>query len=562
MDNLKYYEAFEKSLIKLHNLGNTISYDISDAVSELCAILNIGCIKTAYYDRENANHLTTCTNTVLYGSEYPDNRTPLEKRYETITGNTVIYYFYHSDEDIPWSAEEKEKLQIFSDILYDYNSRTKAFDTAAMLTFYDFDIKVHNLKYFYRFVNETVHKGKIGTFSAVRFNMKQFTVINQRVGRPNGTKLLAKFIGMIESSLTEEEVICRIGGDNFVMLVKKEHLLPILDRLMGTDICMPELGSEPIRLAASVGVFDIPPEYTVIFHGEIMDSVSTAMAIAKSNFKPEIVYFNQKLLEVRKKQNFISASFDQAIENGEFVVYYQPKVDLQNDFRMAGGEALCRWIKNGEFYSSPGEFIPIFERGYDICTLDFYMLETVCRDLRRWLDLGFDIVNISVNFSRRHLADDNLVKRINDIVDRYRIPHEYIEIELTETTTDVEFKAMKGLIDGLSKAGFSTSVDDFGAGYSSLNLIKNLPWNVLKLDKSLLPERGAENVWQDRIFFKCVVSMAKEMCLECIAEGVETMEQVNILKENNCHLAQGFFFDRALPADEFEKRLRNPIYIR
>lgn len=149
----------------------------------------------------------------------------------------------------------------------------------------------------------------------------------------------------------------------------------------------------------------------------------------------------------------------------------------------------------------------------------------------------------------------DLLKHIVEIVDRNNVPHQYIEIELTETTTDVEFKDLKRTIGGLQKTGISTSVDDFGVGYSSLNLIKEIPWDVLKLDKSLLPTDEDENKVQKAVMFKYIVAMAQEMGLECISEGVETKEQVQLLAENNCNLAQGFYFDRPLPVAEFEKRL-------
>ena len=149
----------------------------------------------------------------------------------------------------------------------------------------------------------------------------------------------------------------------------------------------------------------------------------------------------------------------------------------------------------------------------------------------------------------------DLLKHIVEIVDRNNVPHQYIEIELTETTTDVEFKDLKRTIGGLQKTGISTSVDDFGVGYSSLNLIKEIPWDVLKLDKSLLPTDEDENKVQKAVMFKYIVAMAQEMGLECISEGVETKEQVQLLAENNCNLAQGFYSDRPLPVAEFEKRL-------
>ena len=183
------------------------------------------------------------------------------------------------------------------------------------------------------------------------------------------------------------------------------------------------------------------------------------------------------------------------------------------------------------------------------------MLDHVCRSIRRWLDEGRRVVRVSVNLSRKHMMDIDLLKHIIDIIDNNNVPHKYIEVELTETTTDVEFRDLKRVVSGLQRAGVSTSVDDFGMGYSSLNLIKEVPWNVLKIDRSFLPVEDDDDSSTRSVMFKYVVAMAKELGLECIAEGVETKSQVDVLKDNNCELAQGFFFDKPLPEKEFERRL-------
>ncbi len=158
------------------------------------------------------------------------------------------------------------------------------------------------------------------------------------------------------------------------------------------------------------------------------------------------------------------------------------------------------------------------------------------------------------------MIDVDLLQHILEIINRHNVPHEFIEIELTETTTDVEFRDLKRIVSGLQQEGIYTSVDDFGMGYSSLNLIRDIPWNVLKIDRSFLPLDG-ENADSTRsVMFKSVVSMAKELGLECIAEGVETKKQVEVMLDNDCLIAQGFFFDKPLPLEEFEKRLSHKNY--
>ncbi len=244
--------------------------------------------------------------------------------------------------------------------------------------------------------------------------------------------------------------------------------------------------------------------------------------------------------------------FPEAIKNEEFQVFYQPKISLKN-YRLEGAEALCRWKHGGEMIA-PFRFIPALEAGQEICTLDFYMLEHVCQDIKRWLDEGKRVVRVSVNLSRRHFGNENLLKDIIGIINKYDFPKKYIEIELTETSTDVDFKELKEVVTGLVDAGIRTSIDDFGMGYSSLNLLRELPWDTLKIDRSLLPVTKDENS-KIAVIMEHVIAMAHTLGIECIAEGVETIDQINILKTKSCFLAQGFYFDRPLEKQEFERRM-------
>ena len=175
-------------------------------------------------------------------------------------------------------------------------------------------------------------------------------------------------------------------------------------------------------------------------------------------------------------------------------------------------------------------------------------------DKRRWLNEGKPVVKVSVNLSRCHLNEANLLERIIKIIDKHKVPHHYIEIELTETTTEVDYDVLKNLLTGLQLEGISTSVDDFGVGYSSLNLITQFPWNVLKIDKSFLPNEVDGNSNRNAMI-KHIISIAKNFGIDCIVEGVETIEHIKLLKENKCFLAQGYYFDPPLKREVFEERL-------
>ena len=284
-----------------------------------------------------------------------------------------------------------------------------------------------------------------------------------------------------------------------------------------------------------------------------MDKIATTSRVAKLNPSDNIVFFDGKAEEGRERLANFRKLLPLGLEKGEFKVYYQPKSDIQSE-EIIGAEALCRWEHEGAVIM-PADFIPILEQSTDICKLDFYMLEHVCQDIRRRLDEGKPVVRVSVNFSHKNMMDADLSEHITDVVDRYRVPHDLIEIEFTESTTDIEFKEIKRVVSELQQDGICTSVDDFGLGQSSLNLIREIPWNVLKIDRSLIP-LDADNPHSTRsVMFKYIVAMAKELGLECIAEGVETEKQVNMLRDNSCSLAQGYYFGKPLPTEEFEKEL-------
>lgn len=553
----EYMRAVERFIKKTMSLQEATPDIITDLIEELCIILRIGKVEMLAYDNEASEYLDLYTYHCYYDCGNVCESVLISKRIVTSDDTIVVYKIYMKADGEEWSDAESEKVHVFIALFSMLNGKLRLERLTQHLTYYDVELDMYNLNQFMKNVRLLCRNERIDSFAAVRFNLKRFSIVNQQLGRENGTRVMKQFISCIDEILTEEyEVVCRMGGDNFVVLIKQEKLDKLLEILSGTGIVYDEARNERICISATVGVYVIPDLDSFVLHSDVIDRVSMAFNLAKaSSNKQDVVFFNDDILSKRKKDNDISASFPKALEEREFLVFYQPKVAIDG-LKIAGAEALCRWIHNGKFVL-PGEFIPVLEQGRDICKLDFYMLDAVCRDIRKWLDSGKKVVRISVNLSRRHLSDMDLLKHILEIIDRHNIPHKYIEIELTETTTDVEFKDLKRTISGLQKHGISTSVDDFGIGYSSLNLIKEIPWDVLKLDKSLLPTTDDENPEQKALLFKYIIAMAQEMGLECISEGVETIEQVKLLADNKCNLAQGFFFDRPLPIEEFETRLDN-----
>lgn len=245
-----------------------------------------------------------------------------------------------------------------------------------------------------------------------------------------------------------------------------------------------------------------------------------------------------------------------AIQNNEFVVYFQPKVSI-SDMKIAGAEALVRWNCDGQILP-PVKFIPFCERTGLVIDVDFYVLEETCKRMRAWMNAGIELVRVSVNFSKYHFNEPGVAERIFEVVKRYGIPTEYLEVEFTETAYLDKEELLENTVEKLKSYGIKSSIDDFGSGYSSLNLLQNMDFEVVKLDKSLLG-KGVENGKAKKVI-SSIIHMAKELEMEVLAEGVETPEEYNLLKELKCDIVQGFLFDKPLPSDEFERRLRGKYY--
>lgn len=550
-----YLIAFEKFLNIMRTMPDTITPDVSAAVDDLCDILRIGKIEVSFYDNITAELLDKDETTCYYDCGNYDESKFISQRNITTEINVAVYTAWLRNGAEEWSEDERKKILLILNMIFVFNGRSRAVKVAERLTFFDQDLNIHNMKFFLRFFNQLCEESRISGYAVVYFNLRRFSIVNRQVGRRNATIVMQKFVDILKDMLDENEIICRIGSDNFSMVLKQEKLDNIIRLLKGTNI---PIDNNNVFISASAGIYVIPDDENLPASTDVMDRVSLALHTARRSGRKNIVFFDEELSEFNKRNMAISSVFPYAIEHNEFLVYYQPKISLDG-YRLAGAEALCRWKHDGKLIL-PADFIPILEHGMDICRLDFYMLDQVCKHIRHWLDTGKNVVKVSVNFSRRHLSDLSLLEQILDIIDRNNVPHEYIEIELTETTNSLEFKNLKRAIKGLQNAGISTSVDDFGIGHSSLNLIKEIPWNVLKLDKSLLPSNEDDNNHQKTVMFKYVVAMAQAMGLECIAEGVETPEQIEILKENSCNFAQGFYFDKPLPIEEFEARLDNFDY--
>lgn len=555
----RYYEVLEKLLQDITEMDEKeqFTYEgICDALKSMCSLMRVSKVAVYYYENSK-KELAGQGEEVIYYDSGESGVEVSKKRLVTGSMAVVVCRVSMPVSAEPWSDIEKERAEVIHKTLMVFASRNRLKKVADQLTFYDED-GYRNNRYFVRYVQELADKNELKGKVVVQYNLRHFTLVNQRFGKNAGDMVMRRYTGEFENVIGDTGVVCRLGGDNFVTIFPGELFDEILVILSGKELDKAGLSGESVLISSTAGVYYLPDDFVYSDPGDILDRVFAARRAAKNSGFERVVYYNEEMEDQRAKVRMVQGLFREAIYKEEFKVYYQPKVSVGGRL-LSGAEALCRWVHDGEIVP-PDKFIPILEQGEEICMLDFYMLEHVCRDISRWIEEDRDAVRVSVNFSRRHIKDMELVAHIISVIDKYEVPHKYIEIELTETTTDVEFKDLRRVVCGLQEAGIRTSVDDFGTGYSSLNLIRDIPWDVLKVDKCFLPNEKDAEVMKETVMFSYVVSMAKEMGLECVVEGVETEAQLKALKDNNCDQAQGFFFDKPMPVEDFEDRLSHKFY--
>lgn len=550
LDVLTYTEAFDRLLLQLMQPEDFMTTDYQPMLVEVCDLLRIGKVEIMFYENRRFEEMGQGDCKVLYQDSSVDDSRCYQKREMIGNGGIANYRIYQRMDEEAWSPLENEKVRVLTEVLFALNGRTRLLKLAEQSTFYDMELHIPNMNFCMRQERILWEKGELPKYGVCFFNLRRFSVVNKQLGREAATRVMTEFMNQLQQKLGDNNYVCRVGGDNFIILFKKENLDVVVKYLQGTPIVYDKESGDSIIIAASAGYYLVSEN--VLKLDDVIERAHIAAQSAKKNVGASYVFYNEELQSRKDYVNKVEGMFRKSLQQEEFMVYYQPKV-LLKDYSLVGAEALCRWKHDGRLIP-PNDFIPILEQSNNICDLDFYVLEHVCRDIRRWIDSNRRVVCVSVNLSRRHMGDMKLLEKILAIVDKYDIPHGYLEIELTETTTDIEFNDLKQIVRGLHEQGIRTAVDDFGMGYSSLNLLRQVPWDVIKIDKSFLPADMKSDP-TSYTMISHLFSMLQDMRLNCIVEGVETVDQVKILKENNCYLAQGFYFDKSLPVSEFEMRL-------
>ena len=549
------YKDFRDAILDNIPDMTAMSKRVSAAIPPICNILNIGFIKIKLIAPSSIIARTGLNQErVLYEDPNGFESMPIIQTYRT-GENGMATIEIRAKKSHKFTPPELQAAKLISDDIFIILGRSRLMSAIHYASQTDTMTGAPNTAQLVHHSIELKAKNKLQNFSGLFLNLKNYKYINQSKSPAIGDMGITNFTRSVMAMCHDDEMIARLGGDNFFVLVKKENRDIFVKALssMNVTVTVPHGPTIPLTIQSRIGVYDIQPQDSM---NEIMHCSSVALNESRLHPGNDIVYFTKKMLEDAYHEKEILSLFREALRRKEFIVFYQPKVSVK-DQKLCGCEALVRWNRNGQIIP-PSEFLPILEKETSICQLDFYVFRKVCEDLRSWIDAGINPVRVSSNFSRHHLGNPNLTEDILAIMKEYQIESKYIEIELTETSNFEDKVAMQKFVNGLRQHGITVSIDDFGTGYSTFAAIKDLNVNVIKLDKSLLDHIGDEK-YHDEVVIKNMVNMINELHLEVVAEGVENSKQLDFLQNAKCSIIQGFIFDKPLSKEDFEKRLSNKI---
>ncbi len=438
-----------------------------------------------------------------------------------------------------------------------YRQIKKSNDNLLKLAYYDSLTGAYNMEKFNMLLNEAWNKEDKKS-AVVAIDIKQFKFVNEIFGEDMANKLLCHIKTIIDKNINKDEFFCRENADLFFIFMREDEQQKIVDRIncliaQINNIILNKHQQYPISIYCGAA-------FTSDFTGEkqqFMTRVMFALNRAKLSCKNNnIRFYDLELHKTEQMQNYIESHMQEALNSEEFKLFLQPKIKLE-DGKLYGAEALVRWVTSDNKMIFPDQFIPLFEENGFCTKLDLYMVEKACKYLRRWIDKGYEPINISVNQSKLLFYKENYVESLCKIIKKYSIPPSLITLEILEGLALNNVNQLNDKIKKLKEQGFKISMDDFGSGYSSLNTLGNLDIDELKLDKTFLMIASNTDGYRQKLIMEQIIVLAKKMNMYTVAEGVETKENEQMIKQLGCDFGQGYYYSKPISAKEFEK-----IYMR
>jgi len=391
-----------------------------------------------------------------------------------------------------------------------------------------------------------------GNLCVIAMDVEHFRLFNKWYGRPEGDKLIKRIaVFLLEMDRMFDTVSGYAGADNFYIIMDNQPV--VIDYLMDgiSSILNRFDGIEGFRMA--FGAFAIENKNSDI--RDAMDSATTAVEHLLGNYKEKICWFNREMLSNLEQEMTIAPEVERALAEDEFLFYLQPKYSV-SDKKIVGSEALVRWLHKKKGLIPPSEFIPVIEKNGLVTRVDMFIWEKVCKTIRKWMDEGIEIAPISVNVSRMDIESVDVPEIFTGLIQKYQIDPKYVEIEITESAFVEDTRILKNVARRLRSAGFMVLIDDFGSGYSSLNMLKDVQADVLKMDIKFF-DLNNTNYEKGVDIIESVLNMSRKMKLSVIAEGVETEDQIQVIKNIGLNYVQGFYYYKPMSVDEYEKMMKS-----
>lgn len=432
-------------------------------------------------------------------------------------------------------------------ILHRIASIIKLRETAAMINQFQYDrlTGMYSKEFFYQKAREILDANPDKDYTIVCSNIENFKLYNDTFGREAGDRLLKESAKGMQMYIGDEGICGRYGADRFMCMRESGQEKSDREHIFGSTSSNIEKKIE--NLSVKWGIYEITDRTVPV--EKMCDRALLAAENIKGQYNIPYAVYDDNLRNKLLKEKAITDAMEKALENGEFLVYYQPKYSL-NDDRMSGAEALVRWVHPEWGFMNPGEFIPLFEKNGFIPRLDKYIWEQVCIKLREWKEKGYGLLPVSVNISRADVYHLDLADTLLTITQKYGVNPELLHLEITESAYADNPNQIIATVDNLRKLGFIVEMDDFGSGYSSLNMLNQMEIDVLKLDMEFI--RNEMTKPSNQSILRFVVGMAHWMNLSVVAEGVESKAQVDRLREIGCDYVQGYYFAKPMPVNEFE----------
>lgn len=431
-----------------------------------------------------------------------------------------------------------------------YNDRTQMYESWEQEKYkasHDSLTGLLNRDQFYEEVHDMVNKYPDTTFYLICSNIKDFKFINEIFGMEKGNQVLIKQAKLMASNPSERTICARLMNDRFALCLPREEFdeKRVADSI---EELQREFTGNSFHLHTYMGVYEIRDRDEAV--RVMVDKANIAADTIKNDFDCCVAYYDGHLLEISIEQRRLLGEFEPALQKDEFAMYLQPQVNC--DGVAKGAEALVRWVHPSRGILTPYAFIDILENAGLIYKLDLYIWEKAAQKLAEWKEKGYGSYHISVNISTKDFYIIDIYETFTGLINKYGIAASKLHLEITETTLMTDFEKNMNIIHKLQDVGFRVEIDDFGSGYSSLNMLKDISADVLKIDMGFL--RESENEVKGQDILESIITLASKIGMDVITEGVETKKQLDMLTMMGCHEFQGYYFSKPVPVSEFEEK--------